>query len=334
MKIATMLLSQKEIESMISMKDVVECVDKTFRGMGEGTVINPTKVNLDLGETASFPAYNGFMNAMPAYIGWSDTAGIKWAGGFLGERKKLGLPYVTSLILLIDPRLGHFRAVMDGAYITNMRTGAQTAVALKYMYKKGKSLRLGLYGAGMQGHTQTMAISELFDITEVRVYDIDPKASERYAKDMASTVKGTIHIAKTPEEAADADVCVCVTQAKDEFFRYDWFRPGMFLFPMGSYQECTDECILKADTIVVDHIGQTLHRGALGKLGGQGAITEKSIYATIGEIAAGKVTAPEAGKRILCVPIGTGAMDIGVASLAWQRATEKKLGGTYSFVEY
>lgn len=334
MKIETMLLSQKEVESIISMKDVVECVDKTFRGMGEGTVINPTKVNLDLGETASFPAYNGFMNAMPAYIGWSDTAGIKWAGGFLGERKRLGLPYVTSLILLIDPRLGHFRAVMDGAYITNMRTGAQTAVALKYMYKKGKNLRLGLYGAGMQGHTQTMAISELFDITEVRVYDIDPKASERYAKDMASTVKGRIHIAKTPEEAADADVCVCVTQAKDEFFRYDWFRPGMFLFPMGSYQECTDECILKADTIVVDHIGQTLHRGALGKLGGQGAITEKSIYATIGEIAAGKVTAPEAGKRILCVPIGTGAMDIGVASLAWQRATEKKLGGTYSFVEY
>lgn len=334
MKIATMLLSQKEIESMISMKDVVECVDKTFRGMGEGTVVNPTKVNLDLGEAASFPAYNGFMNAMPAYIGWSDTAGIKWAGGFLGERKKLGLPYVTSLILLIDPRLGHFRAVMDGAYITNMRTGAQTAVALKYMYKKGKSLRLGLYGAGMQGHTQTMAISELFDIAEVRVYDIDPKASERYAKDMAATVKGTIHIAKTPEEAADADVCVCVTQAKDEFFRYEWFRPGMLLFPMGSYQECTDECILKADAIVVDHIGQTLHRGALGKLGGQGAVTEKSIYATIGEIAAGKVKAPDAGKRILCVPIGTGAMDIGVASLAWQRATAKKLGGTYSFVEY
>ena len=49
MKIETMLLSQKEIESMISMKDVVECVDKTFRGMGEGTVVNPTKVNLDLG---------------------------------------------------------------------------------------------------------------------------------------------------------------------------------------------------------------------------------------------------------------------------------------------
>ena len=334
MKIETMLLSQKEIQSLITMKDVVECVDKTFQGMGEGTVVNPTKVNLDLGETASFPAYDGFMNAMPAYIGWSDTAGIKWAGGFLGERKKQGFPYITSLIMLIDPKLGHFRAVMDGAHITNMRTGAQTAVALKYMYPKGKNLRLGLYGAGMQGHTQTMAISELFDITEVKVYDVNAAASEQYAKDMKDTVKGKITIAKTPEEAADADVCVCVTQSKDEFFKYDWFKPGMFLFPMGSYQECTDECILKADRIVVDHIGQALHRGALANLGIAGTITEKNIYATIGEIAAGKKAAPGKDLRILCIPIGTGAMDIGVASLAWQRASENGIGWQYPFVEY
>lgn len=334
MKIETLLLSQKEIELLIAMKDVVECVDKTFKGMGDDTVINPTKVNLDLGEVASYPAYEGFMNAMPAYVGWADTAGIKWAGGFLGERKKQGLPYITSLVMLIDPKLGHFRAVMDGAYITNMRTGAQTAVALKHMYKKGKDLRLGLYGAGMQGHTQTMAIAELFNIIHVSVYDINPVAAEKYAQDMKKFVKGDIHIAKTPEEASDADVCVCVTQSKDEFFKFDWFTPGKFLFPMGSYQECTDECILKADRIVVDHIGQTLHRGALGKLGTAGTITEKNIYATIGEIAAGKKSTPEKDLRVLCIPIGTGAMDIGVASLVWERAMDKGIGGKYTFVEY
>jgi ornithine cyclodeaminase/alanine dehydrogenase len=334
MKIDTVLLSQEEVKSLISMKDVVECVDKTFKGMGDGTVVNPTKVNLDLGETAAFPPYSGFMNAMPSYIGWSDTAGIKWAGGFLGERKKQGLPYITSLIMLVDPKLGHFRAVMDGAHITNMRTGAQTAIALKYMYKKGKNLRLGLYGAGMQGHTQTMALSELFDITEVKVYDISKAAAERYAEDVKSLVKGKIHVVDSPEGASDADVCVCVTQSKDEFFKYDWFKPGMFLFSMGSYQECSDDCILKADKIVVDHIGQTLHRGALGKLGEAGKITAKNIYCTIGELAAGKASISDTNARILCVPIGTGAMDIGVASLVWQRATEKKMGGTYSFVEY
>jgi ornithine cyclodeaminase/alanine dehydrogenase len=331
----TMLLSQKELESLVTMKDVVECVDKTFQGLGDGTVINPTKVLLNLGETVPWPPYEGFMNAMPAYLGWCDMAGIKWAGGFFGERKQAGLPYITSLILLLDPHMGEFKAVMDGAFITNMRTGAQTAVALKYMYKKGKSLRLGLYGAGVQGHTQTMAISQLFEIAQLKVYDINRAASEKFAEDMKDYVKGKIEIAATPEAAAaDVDVCVLVTQSQDSFFQYSWFKPGMFLFPMGSYQECTDECIRKADKIIVDHPGQTLHRGALGKLGTAGELTEESLFSTIGELAAGKkqLAAADANDRIICVPIGTGCMDVGVAWLAWQRAKEKGIGGSFSFV--
>ena len=130
------LLSQDEVKGLITMKEVVEICDKTFQGLGDGTVINPTKVNLDLGETNPFPPYKGFMNAMPAYVGWADTAGIKWAGGFLGKRKEMGLPYITSLILLIDSEIGYFKAVMDGAHITNLRTGAQTANALRYMLNK------------------------------------------------------------------------------------------------------------------------------------------------------------------------------------------------------
>lgn len=335
MQVQTMLLNQNEIRSLITMKDVIECVDKTFQGMGDGTVINPTKVNLDLGEISDFPPYSGFMNAMPAYIGWCDSAGIKWAGGFLGERKERGWPYITSMIMLVDPKLGDFRAVMDGAYITNSRTGAQTAISLKYLYGKGNSLRLGLYGAGMQGHMQTLAISELFDISEVIVYDVSQKAAERYAEDMKNVVKGKITFAKRPEEASNADVVVCVTQSKKEFFQYDWFNPGTILFPMGSYQECTNECILKADRIIVDHIGQALHRGAMAKLGTSGQLTEKDIYATIGEVAVGKKPGIGAkGSRTLCVPIGTGAMDVAVATLAWSRAVEKGIGGSYSFVEH
>lgn len=334
-KVETMLLSQEEIKSLVTMKDIVECVDKTFQGMGNGTVVNPTKVNLDLGETASFPPYSGFMNAMPAYVGWNDTAGIKWAGGFLGERKAQGFPYITSLILLIDPRLGHFRAVMDGAFITNYRTGAQTAVALKYLLGEGKSIRIGLYGAGMQGRTQTMAISELFDIQEVVVYDVSRAAAELYAQEMKPFVKGNIVIASTPKEASEADIAICVTQSKDEFFQYDWFKPGMILFPMGSYQECSDECIEKADKIIVDHPGQALHRGALAKHGADGRLTESGLYATIGELAAGKKTGMmKPDERVICIPIGTGAMDVSVAGLAWERAREKGIGGTFPFVEY
>lgn len=329
----TILLSQDDIKELITMKEVVEIVDKTFQGLGDGTVINPTKVNLDLGETNSYPPYNGFMNAMPAYVGWLDSAGIKWAGGFL-ERKKLGLPYVTSLILLINPKIGNFTAVMDGAHITNMRTGAQAAVCMKYLHKD-KNIKIGLFGAGMQGHTQTMAMAEVFDIEELRVYDINREASLKFAEDMKDYVKGDIIVCDKPEDAAKGDVVVCVTQSKDKFIKDEWMKPGMVLLPMGSYQECEDEFILNADKLIVDHIGQCMHRGALAELFEKGKLSEDDIYATIGEIACGKKPGKESdSERILCLPIGTGAMDVAVATVVYQKALEKGIGQEFKFVDY
>ncbi|MEA4848081.1 MAG: ornithine cyclodeaminase family protein [Clostridiaceae bacterium] len=331
LKFETVLLSQEQVKDLITMKEVVEIVEKTFKGFGEGTTINPTKVNLDLGETAAYPSYSGFMNARPAYVGWLDSAGIKWAGGFLGARKEMGLPYITSLILLIDPKIGNFRAVMDGAHITNMRTGAQTAVALKYLHNKD-TIRLGLFGAGMQGHTQTMAISEVFEIEELRVYDINKGAASKFKEDMKDFVKGEIVIADSPEEAAVGDAVVCVTQSKDKFVKDQWIKPGMVLFPMGSYQECEDGFILNADKIIVDHIGQCLHRGALANLNAAGRITENDISATIGEVVAGKKQGrTRDSERILCIPIGTGAMDIAVATQVYKRALERNSGEKFVF---
>ncbi len=328
----TKLLSQADIEQVLTLKDVVETVDRTFKDFGEGKTINPPKIGLDLGETAIYPPYEGFMNAMPAYVGWLDSAGIKWAGGLLGERKKRGLPYITSMILLIDPRIGNFRAVMDGALITNWRTGAQTAVALKYLHRD-KSIRLGLYGAGMQGHTQTMAISEVFDIEVIRVYDINRQTAKTFAENMKEYVNGEINIADTPKEAAQGDAIICVTQSKEKFVKNDWVQPGTILFPMGSYQECENEFILGADKIIVDHVEQCLHRGALKELAEKEAIGEDDIYATIGEIAAGKKQGDiSKTERVLCIPIGTGAMDVAIATIVLERAIEKNLGGSFAFV--
>ena len=329
----TLLLSQSDIEMVLTMKDVVEICDKTFIGFGEGTTICPSKVGLDLGETAAYPPYEGFMNAMPAYVGWTDSAGIKWAGGFLGKRKQLGLPYVTSMILLIDPQIGTFTAAMDGALITNWRTGAQAAVGLKYL-RKNRSVKLGLYGAGMQGRTTTMAISTIFDIEKLAVFDLYQAAALKFAEEMSTFVKGEISVVDSPEKAAKgADAIITVTQSKEKFLKNAWVEPATVVFTMGSYQECEDEFILAADRIVVDHAEQCLHRGALKELSEAGRITDETLYATIGELAAGKKSGfVSEDERILCVPIGTGAMDIAVAAIVSQRAREKELGGHFKFV--
>lgn len=247
------------------------------------------------------------------------------------DNYKVGLPYITGIICLINPRNGQFIAIMDGAEITNMRTGAQSAVTLKYLHNK-KSIKIGLYGAGMQGRYQTMAISQLFEIEELKVFDINMDAAEKFKQDMKSIVSGNIIIVDYPEKAADGDAIICVTQSKDKFIKNSWVKPGTILFAMGSYQECDDEFILASDKIIVDHIGQCLHRGALKELSEKGKITERNIYATIGEIAAGKKKGRATDKeRILCIPIGTGAMDIAVATVVYQRAGKKELGGKFDF---
>lgn len=324
----TKVFTIDEVKSVIDMKDVVESVDRTFKGLGEGTVINPTKVTLDLGENAPYPPYEGFFNAMPAYIGYQDVAGIKWVGGILGERKKAGLPFISGMILLANPRLGTFKAVMDGAYITNLRTGAQTAVALKHIFKNRKSLNIGLYGAGMQGHTQTEAIAEVFDIDKLYVYDVYKPSAEKFKADMAGTVKGEIILCddpKTPTE--DVDAVITVTQAKDGFLKAEWIKPGTVVLPMGSYKETEDEVILQSDAIVVDHVGQALHRGALKTLADEGKLTPDSITTTIGDLALGSYDLGDVSdKRILCLPIGTGAMDVAIAQIAYERMTAKGMG--------
>lgn len=330
----TLLLNQEEIKELVTMKDVVKLVDKTFQDMGNEKTVNPTKVLLDLGETAAYPPYEGFMNAMPAYIGWQDIAGIKWAGGLLGKRKELGLPYITSMILLINPQIGNFVSVMDGAYITNFRTGAQTANALKYIKRGQKSIKVGLYGAGMQGRTQTMALSEVFDIEELIVYDIYREVAEKFKESMESYVRGNIKIAKEPSEVAqNVDAIICVTQSKDSFLKDEWVQPGTVVFPMGSYQEVENEFILNADHIVVDHVEQCLHRGVLKDLNEQGKVTEEHIDATIGELAIGVKTIEDfRNKRVICIPIGTGAMDISVAKFAMDEAKKRKMGKPFDFL--
>lgn len=326
------LLTYDEVRYLVDMSDAVASVEKTFAGLADGTVINPTKVTLDLGENAPWPPYEGFFNAMPAYIGYQDNAGIKWVGGLLGHRKEAGLPFICGMILLADPKLGIFRAVMDGKYITNLRTGAQTAISLKYIFKDKKDIRLGLYGAGMQGHTQTLAIAEVFDIAEVRVYDVYRPAAEKYAEDMKNVVKGKIVICDSPEEAADADALITVTQAHEPFLTADMVKPGTVVFPMGSYKEVTDELILNCDEIYVDHMGQALHRGALRDLALAGKITEKDVTATIGELVNGSVAIDNvAEKKILCLPIGTGAMDVALAYIAYERAKERHIGVEFDF---
>jgi ornithine cyclodeaminase/alanine dehydrogenase len=330
----TLLLGEDQVRSLIGMKDVIEVCEKTFEGMGNGKVVNPTKITLDLGIGDKWPSFNASMNAMPAYVGWQNIAGIKWIGGWFDNPSK-GLPFLSAMMLLLEPETGRFIAAMEGDYITDLRTGAQAAVAYKHLSKK-RNIVMGLYGAGVQGRTQTAAFAEVCTIEELRVYDIKPEAADKFKADMESLLPGKITVCAAPEDAAKGcDVVVSVSHGTNKFIRSEWVKPGAVVFPMGSGTEASDELLLSADKVIVDHIGQTLHRGALKDVVENGLFSEANIYGTIGEIVAGKKKGFESEEqRIVCIPIGTGAMDVSSAYVVYQRAREKGIGTEFSFTNH
>ncbi len=325
----TKLFTIDEVKKLVTLDDVLQSVEKTFAGLADGTVINPAKVTLDLGETAPYPPYEGFFNAMPAYIGTQDIAGIKWVGGIAGERKKAGLPFLCGIIVLADPKLGKFLAVMDGAYITELRTGAQTAIALKYIFPKKKQIQIGLYGADASAKIQIQSVAKCFEIQELRVYDDDFTLSQKFQQEIQDIVNGKIILCNHPKQACCGDAVIASKTWKGGggLIQEEWIDPGTVVFPLGATAKMENEAIIQADFIIVDHIQQALHRGALKELHEQGKIGAEHITTTIGELVNGTATLSDIeNKRIVCVPLGTGAMDIAIADDFYQKAVRKGMG--------
>ena len=125
----TLLLNEQQVKSLLTMKEAVDICDKTFADLALGNTLNPAKVNLNLGdsEPTKLP-YKASLNAMPAYIGWQDVAGMKWAGGFGKGRIEIGRPFLNALILLIQPNYGDFQAVMDGSCVPARRVLSACAI--------------------------------------------------------------------------------------------------------------------------------------------------------------------------------------------------------------
>jgi ornithine cyclodeaminase/alanine dehydrogenase len=328
----TLLINQEQVKSLLDMPTALKIVEQVYRSHGEGKVVMPTKITLDLGEGRPWPPYKGFMNAMPAYLGDVDIAGIKWAGGFQ-DNYKTGLPYISAMILLINPKNGTFLAAMDGAHITAVRTGAASAICAKALARKGASI-LGIIGAGVQGRMHLRAFHQVFKLKEVRVFDTKEGAVEKYREEMTAELGLNILPKRFYQEVTEgADIVCTVTIGDEPMVKKKWLKKGSLVISAGSYQELDPDVVLSADKIVVDHWGQASHRGELAKLVEAGKIGEKNIHAEIGDILAGKKKGRERDdENILAVPIGLGSVDIGCAVEVYRKAAEKGIGTPFSFV--
>lgn len=302
---------------MLSIGEVLRAVERAFILQAKGKIIMPPKLYLNL------PEYHGDFRAMPAYI--DGSAGLKWVSVYPNNRR-YNLPSVTAIIILCDPKNGCPLAIMDGTYITAMRTGAAGGVAVKYLARRESSV-IGMIGSGRQAETQLLAISGVLPrIDEVKVFDKQKDASLRYVEEMGSKLNINIRLAKTIGEAAEADIVVTTTPSRKPIVKKQYIRPGTHINAIGADAKGKQELeadLLKRAKIVVDDIEQASHSGEINVLLSKEFLRVEEIYGTLGEVVANIKKGRESNEEITIFDsTGLATEDIICAKLVYEKAVQ------------
>ena len=313
-----LLLEAGEVEHLLSMSEVLKAVELAFKLKTEGRTVMPPKLYLDLTE------YQGDFRAMPAYI--DGSVGIKWVSVY-PDNWKYGLPSVIAVIVLCDSHTGLPLAIMDGTYITDMRTGAAGAVAVKYLARKDSSV-IGMIGAGRQAETQLQAINEVLPgIKEVKTFDQRREVSQRYAKEMGVKLNINIRLVENVEEAAEADIVVTTTPSRKPIIEKRYIRPGTHINAIGADAKGKQELdgnLVKEAKLVVDDIEQSSHSGEINVPLSDCLIKVDDIYGTLGEIVANLKRGRENDQEITIFDsTGLAIQDIICAKLVYERYVQR-----------
>jgi ornithine cyclodeaminase len=218
-------------------------------------------------------------------------AGVKIVGDFVDNYTR-GLPSEMALLNLFDPRTGAPRAVIDAAGITDMRTGALTALGAKWLAPPAPKV-LGHVGARGTAYWNVRLLDHLFDFAEIRVHSRRPESREAFAQRLSEDLgKPVIATAdwRGCLEGADIQVEASRLRAPEPLFDTAWVKPGALVIPYGTMSALPLDFVDVFDSFVMDDLGQMRagHLGALRPHIDAGKISETSFRAEIGEIAAGR----------------------------------------------
>lgn len=312
----SLIITNKMVQQYVSIEDVIECVENTWKWYGAKQVIMPSKITTDM----SSVGVNGWFNSMPSYIHPLSSAGIKVVGGY-SDNPKNGLPFIRANLLVTDPSNGDLRALVGGDWISDARTGAQPAIAMKYLAAKTDIITM--IGAGRQAYYAIECIRRVHKLKEVRVCDIRPEAREKFASYFPDADFAINPYASIEEACKEADVIITLTTADVVLVEEPWCKPGCLVMPMGSFHEVDDNIARKFDKLFLDNIAQGMHRGQFLHMAHTGEITEESFHAELPDVLAGLKTGREtADERIICQLVGMGCPDLAVATLAYNRIVE------------
>lgn len=319
----TLVLGRADIVQTMQLSDYIEAVEQAFKQSHDGLMLVPDVVHI--------PAPDGAFHIKSAgVVGDSHYVAVKVNGNFPNNPKSNGLPTIQGAIILCDGRDGSLLAVIDSIEVTAMRTGAATAVAAKYLAQKSASV-ITIIGCGIQGRVQLRSLAEVLPLATVYAYDQDEDQTETFAAEMRSQMDlDIIPVENFVDGTRASQVIVTCTSSRRPFLDLEHVEPGTFVGAIGADNDDKQELhpnLLTRSKLVVDVIDQCAGIGELHHALDANAISRSDVYAELGGIVAGSVSANLSPDDITVFDsTGSAIQDVAAAAIIYERAKEQSIG--------
>ena len=264
--------------------EIIEAVEAGLAAQGRSEAVIEPRVHLVPGLS------RGHFNVLRGAIAPMDLAGVKVVGDFVDNYRQ-GLPSEFGVLTLFDPRTGAPRAILDATAITEMRTGAVTAVGAKHLAPP-KPRVLGHIGARGTAYWNVRLVDRLFDFDEIRVHSRRPESRDPFAARLSADLGKPVRAVDSWEACVrGADIVVEASRldAPEPLLRTEWVKPGALVVPYGTMSAVELSLTDIMGKVVVDDWGQC-RQGPFGALRAHveaGLLTEATLHAELGQIVAG-----------------------------------------------
>lgn len=310
-----LLLREADVERLLDMGTALAAVEEVLRQHGQGQAPNQPRRRVFVP--------NGVLHVMAGGMPAWGVMGLKAYAAVKGK--------VRFVVLLFSTETGELRAVIEADRLGQIRTGAATGIATKYLARPEASV-VGIFGTGRQAQTQLQAVCAVRTIREVRVFGRDPERRRQFCAKMQALLGCPVRPVEHPAEAVKgSDILITITSAASPVFDGHLLEPGQHLNVAGSNmvhkREVDDETIRRAHRIVVDQIEDAKIES--GDLVGpvERGITSWDQMHELGEVVCGKVPGRERPDEItLFKSNGLAIEDVAAASKVLERARVEGLG--------
>ncbi|MFA4824606.1 MAG: ornithine cyclodeaminase family protein [Methanoregula sp.] len=294
-----------DTEKSIDLRELNRAIETAFADHGNGLVQMPPKVYVTLPE--------GDFRTMPAYLPSLSLAGVKVVNVHPGNPAR-GLVTVMALTIILDIATGAPVAILNATKLTDMRTGAAGAVAAKYLCPK-KEIVLGLVGTGRQAEAQYRAISQEFDIGEIKCWSRNSHHAEKFAQEITAHDARSVPV----EKACDCDLLVTTTPSHAPVVMNEWVQEGTHINAIGADaagKQELDPLLLKRGLVFVDDMSQAVHSGEVNVPISQGIFTTEEIKGTLGEVVIGMKRRGRSDQITIFDSTGLAIQDLAIAAIA------------------